>query len=319
MRKSIISIILILAFFISRAQETKTISLKGFAEEIHLESLFDTLQLQDEILLVHAVVADTKAIYVLNDKGKPVIRAYGLEKGNYLGGVGSIGGGPGEFLMINRGSFGLRKGQLLVHGRKYIRLYNLSVLENRIDFSLAREGRIPGDALTINNGFMLDENHFAGSIDFTSHEFASFSFGDKPLTKEDLLNTSKHTFGNYPNLHPEIPVTAYHHLYNSNGSASPDGKYFAVVYQNFPLIGLYDLNSKTKSYLQIEGVRKEQKTKIQADDRGMSIRDSFDLFKYGGALKMSNDLMLVDFQEYQMVNNGSEWIHQNLSERFPSN
>ena len=278
----------------------------SFSTELSLEDYLDTVSLNSDILQIHALAVSNEYFFILDDKGTPVIKAYSLDDGQFLGGMGVLGSGPGEFQMINRSGFGYRKGQLIVQGLRYMRSYDLIENDGRLSFVNDLESRIPGEMTTANSGFMVSDSRFAGVMNFSEVPYTVFAMG------KDTVES----FGEYPDLYPDIPIGAYHHLYHAHNSASPNGVFLSEAYLNFPLLAIYNLESGKKKYFEV-ATDKPQKQDIQADERGRSIRNSFDLYKYTRHIEMSNDLILVDYQEYELTpKTSSEWVRQQLTGRY---
>lgn len=281
--------------FSSSAQNGKSsrkVDIHGFGKEFKLEEFLTPLDMQGEIWQVHAMASDGAYFFVLYDKETPAIKTYRLRDGKYMGGVGSKGGGPGEFMAFNRSGFGLRKDQMIVQGRKYVRIYNLRVTDDKLEFLLEREVKFPGELGILNRGFLLNKSQFAASVMFSPKEFITIRFDEGSKEKNDKVGD----FGDYPNLYPDIPSTAYHHLYQGNTAYSQDGKFLVKAYSKLPLIRIFDLTDE--SIMDVELIpENEQLSKLIPDKRGKSIANGLDMLGYQGRVKISNDYIVSDYQE----------------------
>ena len=119
---------------LSTFAQSDKVDVHGFKNEYELEKFLTPIDIQGQIFQAHAMASDGKYFFVTNDKEVPPIKSYRLSDGKFMGGFGSIGGGPGEFTILNRSGFGIRKGQLVVQGRKYVRIYDLVEKKDKLDF-----------------------------------------------------------------------------------------------------------------------------------------------------------------------------------------
>lgn len=288
------SLTFFLAFssFAQKVTSAGKVDIHGFSREFELEEFLVPIDIQGEIWQVHAMDSDGEYFFVMYDKETPVIKAYRLKDGKYMGGVSSKGGGPGEFIAFNRSGFGLRKGQMIVQGRKYVRIYNINVTGDRLEFPLEREVKFPGELGMLNRGFLLNNSQFAASVMFSPKEFIIFPV-DAGGEEE---NNKVEDFGDYPNLYPDIPSTAYHHLYQGSTDYSQDGKFLVKAYSSLPLIRVFDLADGAITDVELTP-ENEQLPKLIPDKRGRSIANGLDMLGYQSRVKMSDDYIVSDYQE----------------------
>ena len=293
MRYSIILSLCLLVF--SSALGQQPIDVHNFKKTLNLEDHLKPIEVQDEILLAHAMASDGEHILVLNDKEVPPIKAYRLKDGKYMGGFGSIGGGPGEFNMINGSSFGVRKGQIIVQGQKYLRIYNIKPDANKIDFQLASETKIPVELGIINRGFLLEDDVYAASIMGSPKNFVSFKISSPNLPQMEV-QTSINDFGDYPNSYPDIPSTAYHHLYTGSLDYDYDGETLVVAYGKVPQIRVFDLPSGLFRDIEIKP-NHQQIEKLIPDPRGRSIANGIEMTGYQSRVKIGRNFIVTEYQE----------------------
>ncbi len=285
------------------AQKVEAIDIHGFDKVYELEKLLSPINIQGEIWQAHAMASDVEYLFVINDKEVPPIKSYRLADGKYMGGLGSIGGGPGEFTFINRSGFGVRKDKLIVQGRKYIRIYNINKKNEKLDFQVEREIKIPAELGILNKGFLLNDYELAGAAKFSPKEFVTFRIKGSEMGESKNVGV----FGDYPNLHPDIPSTAYYHLYQGDSQSSHDGNILVKAYSNFPKIRVFDLSDGSFNDIELKP-KNEQITKLVPDQRGKSIANGLDMFKYLSQVGVSQDLILADYQEraYERVASTSQ-------------
>lgn len=294
--RTIYSFLTITLFTISSfAQNDKSsdkIDVHGFSKVFELEKLLTPIDIQGEIWQAHAMSSDSEYVFIVNDKEVPPIKSYRLKDGKFMGGLGSIGGGPGEFISINRSGFGVRKDKLIVQGRKYVRMYKVIAENDRLGFQVEREIKIPAELGILNKGFLLNDYELAGAAMFSPKEFVTFRIKGSEMGESKNVGA----FGDYPNLHPDIPSTAYYHLYQGDSQSSHDGNILVKAYSNFPKIRVFDLSDGSFNDIELKP-KNEQITKLVPDQRGKSIANGLDMFKYLSQVGVSQDLILADYQE----------------------
>ena len=289
---TLLSFLLVFSSFAQSGKSSDRIDIHGFNKVFELEKLFNTIDIQGEIWQVHAMSSDGTYVFIVNDQEVPPIKSYRLSDGKFMGGLGSIGEGPGEFTIINRSGFSVRKDRLVVQGIKYMRTFKIVEKGDKLDFQLDKEIKVPGELGILNNGFMLNDYELAGSADFTAKEFVTMRLkGSEMSQSKDVGN-----FGDFPNYFPEIPNTAYHHLYMGNSNNSHDGKFLVKAYSRFPLIRIFDLRDGSFRDIELEP-KNEQITKIVPDQRGMSIANGLEMFHYQERVKISEDFIVSYYQE----------------------
>ena len=257
-----------------------------------LEKLLTPIDIQGQIFQAHAMASDGKYFFVTNDKEVPPIKSYRLSDGKFMGGFGSIGGGPGEFTMLNRSGFGVRKDKLIVQGRKYVRIYKLNPQGDELDIQLEQEFRIPGEVGILNRAFLLNDDVLAGAVGFSPKQFITFRLGGGEMGDSKDIGA----LGDYPNLHPNIPSKTYYQVYQGGSDYSQDGKLLTRIYSSFPLIRVYSLSGGTYNDIELKP-KNEQVAKLIPHKDGMNIVNSMDMFRYQGNVEMSNDLLVIDYQE----------------------
>ncbi len=284
--------VLTIVSFSCLAQKVEAIDVHGFDKVYDLEKFLTPIDIQGQIWQVHAMASDGEYVFIVNDKEVPPIKSYRLKDGKFIGGLGSIGGGPGEFTSINRSGFGVRKGQLIVQGRKYVRIFDIEEKNEMLNFNLFRESKIPAEFGIPNQGFLLNDNTLAASFMFSPKDFKTISLNTSEVGEKSSIGD----FGDYPNLYPDFPSTGKHHLYSGNSDYSEDGQYLVKAYSRFPLIRLFDLKEGLFKDIQLKP-KNDQISKVIPDQNGKSVGNGLEMFSYQGQVKLSNDLIVSDYQE----------------------
>lgn len=292
MRQTILAILLFLSFCISQAQQAP-IDVYGFNKTLQLEELLTPIDLQSEIFLIQRATSDDKHLFVFNDKESPVIKAYRLSDGKYMGGFGSMGQGPGEFDNFNRGAFNARKGQLVTQDLKYVRIYDVKESGEQLQFEKVKEVRMPEELGIVNQGFLVTEGLYAGSIMFTEKDFVSF-----PVTNisVEARNESIGNFGDYPQEYPDIPSTAYHHLYQGGSSYAYDGDALVRRYSRVPMLRLFSLPSGEYHDIRLKPKNTQIKN-LEPDAREMSIANGIEMVGYLSKTGIGRDIIVSEYQE----------------------
>lgn len=269
------------------------IDVHGFDKTYELEKLLTPIDLQSDIFLIRRATSDDRYLYIFNDKESPVIKAYRLEDGQYMGGFGMVGEGPGEFNHFNPSSFNARSGQIVTQDLKYVRVFQRVESKGKLEFKQVIEVRMPTELDIVNQGFLLKDNLYAGSIMFTEKDFVTF-----PLTEmsNEARNNEVGDFGNYPQTYPEIPATAYHHLYQGMSSFAYDGDALVRYYSRVPLLRLFSLPSG--KYYDIHLKPKHAQIKnLKPDSRNKSIQNGVEMVGYLSDIGLGRDLIVAEYQE----------------------
>lgn len=292
MRQTFLVTLLFLPFCISQAQKAP-IDVHGFNKTLQLEELLTPIDLQSEIFLIQRVTSDDKHLFVFNEKESPVIKAYRLSDGKYVGGFGSMGQGPGEFDGFNRGAFNARKGQLVTQDQKYVRVYDVLESEKQLEFEKVVETRMPEEVGIVNQGFLINEGLYAGSIMFTEKDFISFSVSSMSV---EVQNESIGNFGDYPQEYPDIPSTAYHHLYQGGSSYAYDGDALVRRYSRVPMLRLFSLPSGDYHDIYLKPKNTQIKN-LETDSREMSIANGIEMIGYLSNTGLGRDIIVSQYQE----------------------
>ena len=292
MRIQALTFSLVLIINICHAQKGP-IDVHAFDKVFQLEELLEPVDLQSEIFLVQRATSDDEYLYVFNDKESPVIKAYRLEDGEYLGGFGTVGKGPGEFDRFNRGSFNARKGQLVTQDRKYVRIYNIVKSSDQLKFEKVLEVRMPEELGIVNQGILVNDGLYAGSIMFTSKDFVSFPISN--LSKE-IRNETIGDFGDYPQEYPDIPTTAYHHLYQGGSTYAYDGDALVRYYSMVPMLRFFSLPDGEYYDIHVEPKNAQIKN-LKPDPRGKSIENGIQMVGYFSNTKIGRNVIISEYQE----------------------
>ena len=273
----------------SQNRKAEAIDVHGFKKVIPLVEVLRARPLESEIFLINGITSDSKYMYIHSRKEQPIVKAYRIKDGKYMGGFGTIGQGPGEYQRFNASSFNARNGQLITQDSKYVRIFSIVESGDQLEFKKVLEQRLPREIGTVNQGFLVDDGNYAGSIMFTEKDFILFSLTDN-------LEAEISGFGDYPNLYPDIPSTAYHHLYQGSSSYGYEGMVLARFYNRVPLIRVFNLPKG--DYLDIPIKPKHQQIdKIVPDPRGRSISNGMQMIAYLSRTKLSKDFIVATYEE----------------------
>ncbi len=285
----ILSLFIFSSVFAQSKSSTEPIDVHGFNKVYDLEKLFEPITLESEILLVQGVTSDEKNLYVFNGKEVPIIKAFRLSDGKYMGGFGREGQGPGEYDPFFASSFNARNNQIITQDFKYVRIHQVEESNGTLEFKKIKEVRLPAEIDILNRGILITDNIYGGSIMFTEKDFVTFD-----LTKQGEQELKD--FGDYPSLYPEIPFTAYHHLYQGNSSYAYDGKTLLRYYSRAPIIRLFDLPSG--EYLDVNLKPKNEQIKnLKTDPRDKSIANGIEMISYLSNGKLGQNRFVVLYQE----------------------
>lgn len=264
-----------------------------FKKVYQLEELTKTIDLPTDILLVQGVTSDEKYLYILNTKELPIVKAYRLSDGKYMGGFGNEGKGPGEYDTFMRSGFNARKNQIITQDRKYVRIYDVMESADKLEFKRVKEIRMPTDLDIVNQGILLKDDLYAGSIMFTPKDFVTF-----PLSELDseVSNEAIGDFGDYPQEYPDIPATAYHHLYQGGSSYAYDGDALVRYYTMVPMLRLFSLPDGSYRDIHLKP-KNDQIKNLKPDSRGKSIENGIEMLLYFARVSLGRDYIVAEYQE----------------------
>ncbi|NVK82946.1 MAG: hypothetical protein HWE21_01420 [Cytophagia bacterium] len=287
-----LTITFLLIYNLSIAQKSP-IDVHGFNKTLQLEELLTPIDLQSEIFLIKRATSDDKHLFVFNDKESPVIKAYRLSDGKYVGGFGSMGQGPGEFDGFNRGAFNARKGQLVTQDRKYVRVYDVLDSNGQLEFEKIKEVRMPTELGIVNRGMLVNDDLYGGSIMLTEKDFVTFPLSEMSI---EAHNQSVGSFGDYPQDYPEIPSTAYYHLYQGQTSYAYDGEALVRSYSRVPLMRLFSLPDGGYKDIRLKPKNRQIKN-LEPDPRGRSIQNGIQMLSYFSGVKLGMSYIVAEYQE----------------------
>ncbi|NVK82945.1 MAG: hypothetical protein HWE21_01415 [Cytophagia bacterium] len=293
MRQTILAILLFLPFCISQAQQAP-IDVHGFNKTLQLEELLTPIDLQSDILMVQGVTSDDKYLYVYNRKETPIVKAYRLTDGMYMGGFGSIGKGPGEYdPFLFSSSFNARNGQIITQDMKYVRILNVKESADRLSFEMVKEVRMPPEWDIVNQGILLKDDLYAGSIMFTEKDFVTFPLSDMSLEER---NSRVGSFGDFPQEYPDVPFNVYHELYQGMSSFAYNGNALVRYYSRLPMLRLFRLPSG--DYLDIPFKPKNAQIKnVKLNKSGRGIENGLDMINYFSNVQMGREFIVASYQE----------------------
>ena len=291
----------------------KIIEVTKFPVTIDLRSNLDSVHISNPLYKIRKMIS-TKDHLVFMNSEEPLFSVYDALTAKYVGNFGFAGKGPLdlEFDGINASSFKSYRDNFLITDMSRIRVLSIdqkkgSQLLTDNDVKVLKNAKKAADAGFFNNAFLANDNMIFTTDMFTKKHFVYI----------DLETGEQGDTIDFPDFHPEIPYTAYHHLYTSRTSPSLDKGRFVLAYGRFPVLRVYDL--KKGSYTQIN-VKPEnkQKTDIQADAQGKSIQ-GIGLFTYYENIVVSEKFIYAKYQEgsferkvngeYESLNHTGAEIH----------
>lgn len=259
----------------------------------------DTLKIDRGLFETSGLVANDQFLFSLDRESNPVVKVYDHRTGAYQGGFGTQGNGPGEFAFAN--TMTRRGNDVIISDLKYVRGYAVSAEADQLNTKMKFEVRIPGAYMPFNSSFIIDDNTIGGIVDFSTELFSIFN-----------MSGDTSSFGSYPDLASHIPKTAYHHLYVGQSRIRQDGSKIATTFSNFPLLRILDTKSGVGQNVFVSP--KNAQKKVVAAPHGRSI-ESFDLYKYFGAIQVNEEFILSTYSEYEMIRSEStnQWVESILT------
>lgn len=277
----------------------KTVS---FDRSVNVVDLLDTLRLDKGLLESFGLVSNDKYVFSVNRKSSPIVKIYDHRTGEYKDGFGTIGGGPGEFERVLPNGFAIRNNDIIVSGLKNIRSFEILENKGEVVTRMTSESKIPNEYVPYNFPFFLNDSIVAGYHDGSMGLFSTVN-----IKTQELSN-----FGEYPEIVPDIPQTAYHHLYQGIARISPGGSKIAATYSNFPLLRITNVADGKQKYVYVNS--KYQQKQVVVAPEGRSI-NTFDLYKYFENVQVNDRFILSNYREYEIVRNESgQWVSNGLTD-----
>lgn len=277
----------------------KTIEVTKFPVTIDLRSNLDSVHISNPLYKIRKMIS-TKDHLVFMNSEEPLFSVYDALTAKYVGNFGFAGKGPLdlEFDGINASSFKSYGDNFLVTDMSRIRVLAIdqkkgSQLLTENDVKVWKNAKKAADAGFFNNAFLASDN-----MVFTTNMFTK-----KHFVYIDLETGEQGDTIDFPDFYPEIPYTAYHHLYTSHTAPSLDKDKFVIGYTRFPIIRIFNL--KKGGYTEVSvSPKNKQLDKIEPDARGMSISSSFDLFSYYKSVVISENRIYAKYQEGNVQSDG---------------
>ncbi|MCE7996512.1 MAG: hypothetical protein HEP71_31360 [Roseivirga sp.] len=202
-----------------------------------------------------------------------LFRVFDLKNLDYLGGFGTYGQGPEEYNVIPSSIYSPYGNAIHVGSLKNNRIIEVkrNPQNSTLDTHLVEEHRTPGELVPLNWSFRLNDTSFVGDKSFNEgSELAYF-------------NTEDHSTGvmlPYPDLVESLTPIAKSLVYLKKLRVSRDGSTIVMAYSRFPLIRVYDVESKEVKNVFVEvGPQFEQTSEIRMNSDGMNVNYQ-DLFSY---------------------------------------
>ena len=282
-------------------QGSDRVLVDAFDKTIELQAYLDTVEIATELLKVRKLVTSNEYLFALCADPDTLIRVFDNSTLAYLGGFGFEGEGPGEleFFMINASSIGVQNNELFVTDRNYFRSISLAnfkadLMNNKV--KVVSRVRVPGNFRPANNAFKRSDGNIYGRLTSSRKHLSVLNTDDLNIT--DTLD--------FPNLRPKVPASAWHHLYMSDITPSPDARKVAIGYRMFPLIRTYDFQKDT--YLRVDIKSKNpQVSDIPVAPNGRSV-DSSNLFGYYVKLVVSNSYIVGLYKENRSQITNGKWL-----------
>lgn len=265
-------ILLIIGATILSCQTEEKPTSVSFKKEINTADL--------EVFDIPAVLWKEKTIFctddflVTNSATKDTLfRVFDLKNLDYLGGFGTYGEGPEEYNVIASSLYSPYSNAIHVGTFRNNRIVEVErdMQNSTIITRLVEEHRTPGELVPLNWSFKLNDTSFVGEKSFSiESELAYFNTRDR----------STGTMLPYPDLVENLTPIAKSMVYQKKLRVSRDKSKIITAYTRFPLIRIYDVESKEVKNVFVQVAPEfEQTSQIRMDPDGMNINHK-DLFMY---------------------------------------
>ncbi|OEK06336.1 TolB-like 6-bladed beta-propeller domain-containing protein [Roseivirga misakiensis] len=253
-----------------------------FDTTIEVLGLLDTLLLTENILSTAGFVSTSDILFSTSNNSTPIIKAFDYS-GKYLGGFGKKGEGPGEFNRVNGANFNRIGNDIVASSSEFVRRYGVTMGPNGLQVEVKVEKKIPGFYRPINDIFMINDSTFGGVVGFTHNEYSTFT-----------INGDTSSFGDFLDLEPEVPRTAYSDLYQSRTASKPDKGKVVSAYTRFPFLKIENLITGTSKVVEV--LPENQQKPIEIGPYKMGLR-GLGYYSYFQSLEANDDFIISIYQE----------------------
>jgi hypothetical protein len=207
-------------------------SVKKFKTEV--ECTLDSIR-------VTPILLDEKKLILANDllismryDPDTVFRVFKLPNMNYLGGFGTIGKGPNEFMTPIVSSTNMFNAHLSVADMRSLKLIDLISGEQQINsVEYIKSISFPGILSPLNYAYIINDSIIYGLL---------LSKSEKELIKYNIINKKITNIIDFPDIYPKLPEDFYPTLYLKQIDFAPDRSKFVFTYIQIPILRIYSIN-----------------------------------------------------------------------------
>jgi hypothetical protein len=198
----------------------------------YTEARLDSVNIMPSLLLPVKMACNQKLLVILDLSTDTIFRIFTLPDLKYSGWFGKKGRGPREYYYIDPSGFRFYDKYLQIVDLRNIYLMDFPtdiVIDN---YNIKEKFSIPGELLTYNFVFKLDNNSFCGLCQTLNSA--------RSLDKFDYQTKEISSIISYPDLIKNVPENAKRALYSFSVDVKPELSHFVMVYNFFPLIRICD-------------------------------------------------------------------------------
>ena len=280
-------IILILLNTYNCKDSGKQIIESGFPTTIIINNRdLDSIKISPVLLHERRIVVTDNYLISMNIESDTICRVFRLADFKYLGGFGVRGRGPTEFMQPNIGGFRPGTEGVILTDYNSVKLvkFNSTKEINNQNVIFERSIRIPVELIPLNQAFILNDSIVCGA-NREIMELACFNCNDNEVGFIFPL----------PNLYTEASSAIKSLLFTSQIAISPDKSSIACLYLSFPLLRIYDVN--TKNIIETNVKEGPAQIRFTYDDRG--ITNAIDSYGYYSSIAVTNKYIYGDFQAHK--------------------
>lgn len=192
----------------------------------------DSIEITKPIFKARRITTNNDFLFVLESDPNELVKIFDVITGEYLHSFGKEGSGPEEILKPSSSGFVTFEDNLVITDLKTVTFYNIKYDSNHqyLNIKSTNKIRIPGSLIPLNFATPFNDSTIYGTTQSSLKHFSIFN-------KKSEID---YQFGNYPNYFPSVVDKAKWYAYQNLSAIKPDRTKIAVVYQNLPLIRIFD-------------------------------------------------------------------------------
>jgi hypothetical protein len=244
MKRKVIKLIVVISVSLGCSKVENNIkTYEKFSNENYLDC--KTINIPPVLYMIGEIELLDSVLITLDLKADKIFNAFKIPDFNHLGSYMQRGRGPDEEIIINPYFRHLEGNKFIYHNSISLKIAQLDLKSNRIN--IVKSYNLPGKLMNLQSPFILDKQIIGWNpIEESNQEFLSYDPISKKITtfgEENLKFTNR------------IPSSLNKLIYAKIVSIKPDKSKFAVVYDKFPILRIYNSGGELLQEMRYENAQ----------------------------------------------------------------